>query len=178
MNSLKQVNVLPNVKLCSIGIKNMYTNIPIKDLVNIIQRSLTRNNLPDEYKQEIITLTKVILDQNYFLYNNELYSQNKGLAMGALTSSIMAEIYIQYLEHNDIFQILQKHRIIDYYRYVDDILIIYDETHTNILDTLKDFNLIHHNIQFTVEMKDDKKLNYLDITIINNYNTFTFNIYI
>jgi hypothetical protein len=66
MNNLKQVNVLPNVKIYSFDIKNMYTSIPINDLVNIIQRSLTRNNLPDEYKQEIITLTKVILDQNYF----------------------------------------------------------------------------------------------------------------
>jgi hypothetical protein len=86
--------------------------------------------------------------------------------MGAPTSSIMAEIYIQYLEHNDIFQILQKHRIVDYYRYFDDILIIYDEAYTNILDTLKDFNLIHHNIQFTIVMQNDKKLDYLDITLI------------
>jgi hypothetical protein len=177
MTSLKQLDIQPYVKVCSFDIKNMYTSIPQNELINIIHESLTYNNIPDEHKHEIITLTKVILDQNYFQYNNELYSQNEGLAMGAPTSSILAEIYIQYLEHNGIIQVLQKHHIIDYYRYVDDILIIYDETHTNILDTLNEFNLIHLNIQYTVEMQNDNKLNYLDITVINNNNTFAFNIY-
>jgi hypothetical protein len=177
MNSLKQLEVHPNVKVCSFDIKNMYTSIPINKLVNIIHRSLTHNNIPDEHIHEITTLTKVILDQNYFQYNNELYSQNEGLAMGAPTSSILAEIYIQYLEHNGIIQILQNHHIIDYYRYVDDIPIIYDETHTNILNTLDEFNSVDPNIQYTAETQNDGKLNYLDITIINNNNTFTFAIY-
>jgi hypothetical protein len=95
--------------------------------------------------------------------------------MGAPTSAILAEIFIHYLEHNDIIQILQKHHILDYYRYVDDILIIYNENYTNILDTLNDFNSVHPNIQYTIERQVDNKLNYLDITIENN--KFTFNIY-
>jgi hypothetical protein len=97
--------------------------------------------------------------------------------MGAPTSAILAEIFIQYLEHNDIIQILQKHHILDYYRYVDDILIIYNENCTNIQDTSNDFNSVHPNIQYTMEMQTDNKLNYLDITIENTNNTFTFNIY-
>jgi hypothetical protein len=172
MNGLKQLEVHPNVKVCSFDIKNMYTSIPINELVNIIHRSLTRNNIPDELIHEITTLTKVVLDQNYFQYNNEIYSQKEGLAMGAPTTSILAEIYIQYPEHNGIIQILKNHHIIDYYRYVDDILIIYDETRTNIQNTLDEFNLIDPNIQYTAETQNDGKLNYLDITIINNNNTF------
>jgi hypothetical protein len=73
----------------------MYTNIPLYELINIIQMTLTYNNIPEEQKNEIIILVKVILDQNYFQYNDELYSQNEGLAMGAPTSSILAEIFIQ-----------------------------------------------------------------------------------
>jgi hypothetical protein len=74
---------------------------------------------------------------------------------------------------------LQKHHILDYYRYVDDILIIYDnENLTNINDTLTDFNAIHPNIQYTIETQTDNKLNCLDITIENKDNTFTFDIYI
>jgi hypothetical protein len=51
------------------------------------------------------------------------------------------------------------------------------ETHTNILDTLNDFSLIHPKVQCTVEVQDDNNLNYLDITIINSNNTFTFDIF-
>jgi hypothetical protein len=44
--------------------------------------------------------------------------------MGAPTSAILAEIFIQYLEYNNILNILQEHNILDYYRYVDDILML------------------------------------------------------
>jgi hypothetical protein len=37
--------------------------------------------------------------------------QNEGLAMGAPTSAILAETYIQHLEHTSIFDILNKHRL-------------------------------------------------------------------
>jgi hypothetical protein len=97
--------------------------------------------------------------------------------MGAPTSAILAEIFIQYLEHNDIIQILQKHHILDYYRYVDDILIIYNVNYTNIQDTSNDFNSVRPKIQYTIETQIDNKLNYLDVTIENTNNTFTFNIY-
>jgi hypothetical protein len=97
--------------------------------------------------------------------------------MGAPTSAILAEIFIQYLEHIDILKLLQKHHILDYYRYVDDILIIYYENYTNIDNTLADFNAIHFNIQYTIETQTDNKINYLDITIENKNNTFTFDIY-
>jgi hypothetical protein len=73
--------------------------------------------------------------------------------MGAPTSAILAEISIQHLEHNDIIDILQKHHIIDYYRYVDDIQIVYNENNTNMEDILKEFNSIHSNIQNTMEKR-------------------------
>jgi hypothetical protein len=50
----------------------MYTNIPVKELMNILQESLTRNHVPNEYKKEIMALAKVILSQNYFQYKDEL----------------------------------------------------------------------------------------------------------
>jgi hypothetical protein len=96
--------------------------------------------------------------------------------MGAPTSAILAKIFIQHLEHDDI-KILQKHHIIDYYRYVDDTLIIYNEDHTNTEDTLNEFNSIHPNIQYTMERQTNNILNYIDITIENTNNALTFSIY-
>jgi hypothetical protein len=43
---------------------------------------------------------------------------------------------LQWLEHTLIANILRKHQIIDYHRYVDDILIIYNTQKTNIEHTL------------------------------------------
>jgi hypothetical protein len=49
--------------------------------------------------------------------------------MGAPTSAILAEIFIQCLEHTKIINILNVYQIIAYHRYVDDILIMYDTYH-------------------------------------------------
>jgi hypothetical protein len=38
-------------------------------------------------------------------------------------SAALAETFIHHLEHTKIVKILNKHQIIDYYRYMDDILI-------------------------------------------------------
>jgi hypothetical protein len=50
--------------------------------------------------------------------------------MGETTSAVIAETFIQYLEHTKIIKILNKHQIIYYHRYVD-ILIIYNMHTTN-----------------------------------------------
>jgi DNA mismatch repair ATPase MutL len=56
-------------------------------------------------------------------------------------------------------------------------LIIYNTQNTHIDSTLADFNMIHPNIQFTVEKEVGNKLNYLDLTIINKQDKFTYGIY-
>lgn len=60
--------------------------------------------------------------------------------MGAPTSAILSEIYLQYTEHINIYYTLQKHKIHNYCRYVrvDNILIKYDSTKTNIHNMLKE----------------------------------------
>jgi hypothetical protein len=76
---------------------------------------------------------------------NENYVQAEGLTMGAPTSAILSEIYLQFLENYVRFNILKTHNIKGYFRYVDDILIIYNTTESNIYDVLNDFNQISPN---------------------------------
>jgi hypothetical protein len=85
--------------------------------------------------------------------------------MGAPTSAILAEAYIQSIEHTQIYNILKTHKIIAYFRYVHDILIIYDNKNTNIDQTLNDFNNMQPTLQFTVEKEKHETINFLDLTI-------------
>jgi hypothetical protein len=84
-------------------------------------------------QKETIHILGTILEQNYFQVDQEYYKQTDGLAMGAPTSSLLTETYIQYMEHTQLYPILVQQQIIAYYRYVDDILIIYDQNRTNIV---------------------------------------------
>jgi hypothetical protein len=60
--------------------------------------------------------------------------------MGAPTSTILAEVYIQHMEHKQLYPILRKHQIIGYFRYIDDILILYNQNKANIDEILTEFN--------------------------------------
>jgi hypothetical protein len=113
------------------------------------------HNISLETKTEIRNLINTTLEQKYkyIEHNRKWYKQNDGLAMGAPASAILAEVFIQYLEHTTIFDILKKFQIVDYYKYVD-ILIIYNTRITNIDNTLNEFNNIHHKIKFTMEKRN------------------------
>jgi hypothetical protein len=57
--------------------------------------------------------------------------------MGTLKSSIFSELLLQYTEHTSMLTILKYYKIVGYFRYVDDILIIYDNRITEIMNVLK-----------------------------------------
>jgi len=85
--------------------------------------------------------------------------------MGAPSSGLIAEIFLQHIEHTHLAHLTHKHRIINYCRYVDDILLIFDSNHTSIQMILDDFNALHPKLQFTAEAERDHTLNYLNISI-------------
>jgi hypothetical protein len=88
--------------------------------------------------------------------------------MGAPTSAIISAAYIQNTEHKQIFPVLVKLQITGYFRYVDDILIIYDQAKTNIDQTLADFNEQQPTIKFTMEKESHNSINFLELTIHRN----------
>ena len=71
--------------------------------------------------------------------------------MGVTTYSIILEIYLQYLKNAKISDILKEARIEGYSRYVDDIIIIYNENVTDIEHVLSSFNDTTTNLNFTLE---------------------------
>jgi hypothetical protein len=81
--------------------KQVHKHPPQEDFIHIINNVL-KNNIPDDRREEIIILVNAILSQNYLQLTNHQYRQNEGLAMGSPTSAILVEIFVQYLEQNDI----------------------------------------------------------------------------
>jgi hypothetical protein len=76
-------------------------------VINIIKKILQNNKeIRKNIRKETIHLLETILEHNYFQFDQEYYKQTDGLAMGAPTSSILAETYIQHLEHTQIYPIL------------------------------------------------------------------------
>ena len=73
--------------------------------------------------------------------------------------------------------ILSKHIIKGYYRYVDDILVVYTGNTTNIHTVLDEFNSITPKLEFTLEEEQNGKINFLDFTIVKTHKGLSFDIY-
>ena len=85
--------------------------------------------------------------QNYFIFQEQIYRTDKGIAMCSPISGTIAEIFLQYLEHTHIRPLIQTKHILFYTRYIDNILIIYD-TETTDHDYLTQYtNTMHTNLQ-------------------------------
>jgi hypothetical protein len=134
----------------------MYTNIPTNELLDIIENACKNDDLEPSMRQEILHLTRLIVTRNYFKFQDKTYLQKNGLAIGAPTSSILSEMYVHFMENTKIFDIHRRSRVEGYYRYVDDILIIYDENRTNIEEVQKSFSDITTGLHFTLEREEDR----------------------
>jgi hypothetical protein len=97
--------------------------------------------------------------------------------MGASSSGILSEIFLQYIEALHIAHLTQKHKIINYFLYVDYILFVFDSSHTNIQAIFTDFNSIHPNLHFTAEAEQNNTIHYLDIFIQKTSHSIRITIY-
>jgi hypothetical protein len=97
--------------------------------------------------------------------------------MGAPSSALLSEIFLQYIEENHIINILINNNILGYFQYVNDILIIYDHVTTKIDTLLDEFNQIHPNLTYTMELENNQQIDFLDIRVSRTNDTFEFSIF-
>jgi len=177
MDDLLDIPHKQGIRLISFDIVNMYPYIPTNEHVPIIENMSLSNQLDAKTTNELTMITHTVLEQNYFTFRNGNYSQTTGLAMGAPSSAILSEIYFQHLEHTKVVDIITQQNIIGYFRYVDDILVVYDESSTDIHEVHKALNSLAPTIKFTLENEIDSRINFLDNTIQHKENKLLFNIY-
>jgi hypothetical protein len=136
---------------------------------------MTKNKDPQK-TQQIIKL-KVILEQNYFTFQQQTFKTAQGVAMGSPISGLIAELFLQQSEETHLKHILESKKIIYYARYVDDILIIYDSAKINTQDIDTYINSIHKNIKLNSTHEEQCSINFLDLTITQNHNKLEIDIY-
>jgi len=77
--------------------------------------------------------------------------------MGSPISGTIAEIYLQKTEEEYIKQWSDSQEISYYKRYVDDIIILYNQNLTNEIQILEAFNKVDKNLQFKMTTEENKK---------------------
>ena len=164
--------------MASFDVESLFNNIPLQETINICIDQLFSNsrlvlNLTQNLFKQLLSHT---VNNTFFLFNNILYQQTEGLGMGLPLGPTFANIFMTYHEKIWLRDCPNTFKPIFYRRYIDDTFLLFrNQSHVN--KFLEYLNSKHPNIKFTHETENNGTLNFLDITISRQNNTFSCSIY-
>lgn len=179
INKIKNIDIPNNAKLISLDIISLFTNVPPSETKDLVDQIIyTCPNLNIKEKTDLSDLMELCLNHNFFQYNDKFYEQKNGLAIGNPLSPLFAEIFLKHFEKQFLNIKCEFSQYIKYYyRYVDDVIVLWTGTERILNKFIKHINSLHEKIKFTVEKEKEKTLNYLDLKIKIEENKHTFEIY-
>ncbi|OXA48236.1 uncharacterized protein LOC110855495 [Folsomia candida] len=163
ISEIKNLKIRPGDTKVSFDVVSLFTKVPIEESLNYIKKLLNEKNDGSWTKltnEDIMDLLEICLSSTYFKYDGKFYHQTEGTAMGSPISAIVAELYLQSLEHK---LVTRNKFIIFWRRYVDDIFAIIRKRKLEAV--LNQINGFHHAIKFTVEKEENGKIAFLDVML-------------
>ena len=170
------------IVLVTFDVVSLYTKIPQSLGMDSIKHWLREHEdlLPSRFDKDfVLDSLSLVLQNNYFTFENETYLQLSGTAMGAKVAPSYAILVMGYLEEK-----LYK-RLLDFYdamtvenikkrwiRYIDDCFICWDRSFGSLDCFHNILNSLDSSIQFTIEYSYDE-INFLDVRLYVNKNSNT-----
>jgi hypothetical protein len=138
--SLENLSLPSSVTLLSADVKDLYPSIPIIEGLQALNYKLTQQVCWDaDTVKFIVALAEFVLTNNIFEYNNTLYIQIFGTAMGTTFAVVYANIYLDVLE-TEIWRSftnqVQYNKLLYPFllkRYIDDIFALFPTIETAVL---------------------------------------------
>ena len=175
INNAKSKKVPTGHSFISFDMKPLFTNVPLDYTINIILRRIYDDNelytniSKKEMKEILLLCTKTA----HFTFNNEIYQQCDGVAMGSPLGPVIAGIFMVELEKSLIPNLMEH--MSPWKRYVDDTIAVIKLS--SIEHVLSILNSFHQNIEFTYELEQNGKINFLDVMLIRTNDTLQTTIY-
>ena len=150
----------------SFDVTSLFTKVPIAEALELIGRQLEeqeaeeRNTTLCSLNQETAT---PVPDIHILMWSNRFYQQKEGAAIGNPLSPVVANIYMEHFEALAIESARLKPAT--WLCNVDDTFVVWNEGRDKLQDFLEHLNTIRPSIQFTMELKEDGKLPFLDVLV-------------
>ena len=172
-----EIELIPNcdnLVMASFDIKDLYTNIPLHETIEICVSSLGGIlGLPSDVLKKFLELS---VFNTMFAFNGKFYRQSDGLGMGLPLSPTMANVFLCHHEMHWLNDCPERIKPIYYRRYMDDTFTLF-RSPEHISEFLDHLNSKHNNITFTSEVEQVGRLAFLDCTVQRINGQFTTSVY-
>ena len=179
VNIISQIHLEDNDLLVSFDIKSLFTRVPINDALIIIKdRLLVDSELENRTTMsphQICSLVELCLKSTFFSYEDAIYEQTDGTAMGSPLSPTVANIFMEDFENTAIATFHLQPKI--WKRYVDDTFVIMPHNNSSLQEFLSHINGLHDRIKFTMEIENNNSFAFLDVLVSKNNNRLTTTVY-
>ncbi|XP_041430880.1 uncharacterized protein LOC121397711 [Xenopus laevis] len=166
-----------NVLLVSLDVSSLYTSINHDTGISAVTHFLNTTEYTEEQKSFLVDLLQIVLHQNYFLFGDNFYIQQRGTVMGSNVAPSYANLYMAHIEEEVIYKnsLFRSHCTL-YLRYIDDLLLIWD-------GDLESLNAFHHflngieeTLKFTMDF-NPTSINFLDVKVVKDGNILKTELY-
>ena len=162
-----------NFYMGSLDVDSLFTNIPLEETINICTELICDQNDSIEglNKSEFKELLSLATKESYFIFNEILYKQIDGVAMGSPLGPTLANAFLCFYEKKWLEQCPDKFKPVYYRRYVDDIFVLF-KSRDHLIKFRDYLNKCHPNMKFSFEEEKNGKLSFLDVEVSRGGNKF------
>jgi hypothetical protein len=126
ISKLREVGPMEGCWLITGDVTAMYTNIDPFDAIRKITSILPATSQGIR-RSTLVKMIEFVLLNNFFMFENDIYQQKSGLAMGVSCAPIIANLYCAVYE-KDMLKYRTGKTLKVYARYIDDIFVIFKGT--------------------------------------------------
>ena len=168
-----------NSYMVSFDVQSLFTNVPLIETIEIILNKLfpTQNTVFNGFDMfNFRRILEIAVIDTHFIFNDKIYKQVDGMAMGSPLGPTFANIFMCHLEELYLNQCPASFAPLFYKRYVDDTFVLFKERN-HAIQFLEFINSFHSNIRFTMDTESDNHLAFLDINVSRANGRFVTNVY-
>lgn len=153
-----------DVWLISADVDALYPNIHTPTGVHFITRHLHRQNHATAERRTFISKAlNLVMRENYIAFQDKIYQQTNGTAMGTPLGPQYANLFMEELEH-DCVERWRSQGLQLYKRFIDDIFAIFTGTREDAERLMHELSSLHPMIKLTYVISS-ASVDFLDITI-------------
>ena len=142
--------------LATMDVAALFTNIPNDEGMNAVREVFEEKEETKFHKEFVLRLLEILLHNNYFEFNGEIFKQIIGAAMGSQPIPNYANIFMSRKIDIKIISIFEKYFTEEHIslklfkRFLDDLFFIFKGSSKTLHKILDEINGIHPNIKLTM----------------------------